>query len=451
MKQQQQRQRKWISRGRLVIASAFFLVCCCVFLNFGWGLFHIQAAPLVLRSVTLGGWVACLGLFLLFCLTLLGGRIYCGLLCPLGVLQELLSILRGRRPMKFIHDAPILRMALLGIVWGLLLGGSALGLFFLEPYSMWGRILRASSYLGLFSLGILALFVVWQQRIFCTHLCPVGMLMGLLAKRGLFRLAITSGCVRCGQCEKQCPSGCIDAQSQSLDNARCVRCLACVSTCPAGSIRWVRSSNTTQTQPTDASRRAFLVQSGVLLAGLGVGWVLARQGLSRSMFESKKAPSEGHFLPPGAGNWDRFAARCTGCQRCVQACPSRIIVPGPGGVGPVRLDLACGFCDPTCHRCGTVCPTGAIPSLKPSEKQRLQIALASLQPQQCQVFQTDEPCGRCAQVCPTQAIILRANGAPRPVKTDFCIGCGACQHVCPTRAIQLHPVKQQTLQKEMIK
>ena len=205
--------------------------------------------------------------------------------------------------------------------------------------------------------------------------------------------------------------------------------------------RQFRAHPETAETPVDPSRRAFLLRGGILVAGLAAGAVLVRTGLSRLA----ELPRRFGILPPGAQDAERFAAKCTSCQLCTANCPEKIIVPAPGGTGPVSLDLNRGACRFNCNLCAQLCPTGAILPLTLKEKQHTKIAEAKFNPRNCIVFQEEEECGRCASVCPVRAITLRGNGTPRPVNTNLCIGCGACQAVCPApeKAMTVHEIEKQ--------
>jgi len=186
---------------------------------------------------------------------------------------------------------------------------------------------------------------------------------------------------------------------------------------------------------------------GALAAGLAAGVVLAKTGMTKVHEFAKRFK----ILPPGAGSAERFASRCTGCQLCTANCPAKIIVPAPGGTGPVSLDLSRGSCQYDCRRCSQVCPTGAIRPLTLKTKQHTKIAEARFHPQTCIVFQDGTGCGRCAKACPTGAISLRRTGAPR-LNVKLCIGCGACSLVCPAKekAMTVQPVEEQTVLTEAV-
>ncbi len=391
--------------------------------------------PELLRFQFIPSLIAFSAVFLLFVLlTFLFGRFYCAFICPLGILQDFIAFISRRKSSPQKNHAK-LRYAIAGIVFGLLMGGWAGGLLFLDPYSNSGRIFYFSSAAGITAFIVIAFLAVWKKRIFCTAICPAGTVMGLLAKYGVFRLKIADTCVKCGQCVRNCPAGCIDIAQGAVDNERCVRCMNCLAVCPRHSISFAKN----HPAPVNESRRKFLINGTVLIAGLAAGVSIAKAGLGKLEYLGQKFG----ILPPGAGSRERFASKCTGCQLCVKACPSKIIVPANGGIGPVSLDLSRGFCSYDCHKCSQVCPTGAIKSLTLPEKQKLKIAEAKFDPKKCYVFQAGEECGLCAEVCPTHAATLRKSGAPYPVKTNLCIGCGACQKVCPAQAMTVHEIDKQ--------
>ena len=390
-----------------------------------------------LTAFTVGG--LCI-LLAIVAITFLFGRFYCAVLCPLGICQDIFSFLCFRKS-KEQYNYPWLRYPIFGIAVGMLAFGWHTVFLLFDPYSEFGRMAGAFLAGGFVPLAVIIALSIWKKRIYCTSICPVGTMLGLIAKRGVLRLAIKDKCVKCGKCVQNCPSGCIDIDNGSIDNERCVRCLNCMSACPLGSIGFAFPKHAGQ--PVSQSRRAFIVNGGILIAGLAVGAAMAKCGFG--MLE--KAARRLKILPPGAGDAVRFTKKCTGCQLCKANCPQQIIVSAPGGTGPVSLDLSKGHCDFDCNRCSQICPTGAIKPLALEEKRRTKIAQASFNPKNCIVFQEGEPCGKCAQNCPTKAISLRKNGTPKPVKSSLCIGCGACQDACPAanKAMTVQEIEKQEI------
>lgn len=426
---------------RISIAAVSLLLTLLAFLGYGVAALyeHLQFGPALLRGLAGGGLLVVLGILLG---TFLVGRFYCAVVCPLGILQDLAGWL-SRRKTAQAPNLPWLRYATASIVYGILACGWAVGFLVLDPYSLTGRAFRLVLYAGLAPVALILAVAVWKKRLFCTTICPVGTLLGLVAKKGIFRLGISSDCVSCGRCSRQCPTGCIDLAKKRIDNERCVRCMDCAGVCPKHCIRLGRRDATEgrkpEEEPVDASRRRFLQQGGVLLAGFAAGFGIGRFCRAGGVATRKR----GAILPPGAGDEDRLALRCTACQLCVANCPSGIIVSAGG---PVSIDLSRGSCRYDCTLCGQVCPTGALTPLTLAQKRRTKIAEVVFRPQSCIVFQNMVSCGKCAAACPTGAITLRKSGAPR-VHANLCIGCGACQAACPAvpKAMSVQAIEKQVL------
>ena len=209
-------------------------------------------------------------------LTLLAGRVYCSIICPLGIMQDVIIFMRKIAGKKFFASYPsskelaVRKYMRLGFL-GLFVGGGFLGLHFvwLEPYAIYGRIVsfllspvyrsgvnqfaswsaEISNYLvcvvenALPAMGVflitLSFFVVivaltlWKGRLWCNTVCPVGTVLGFLAKFSFFKIKInSSSCVKCGACEKICRAQCIDVANGKVDFSRCVGCYDCSAICP---------------------------------------------------------------------------------------------------------------------------------------------------------------------------------------------------------------------------
>lgn len=432
---------KW-NKIRIAGAILFMLAVGVAFSGIGGifaGLPHAQFGPALMKCLAAFSAGTLATVLAIALATFCFGRFYCAVFCPFGCLQDFIGWISRRNGKTAPNFAPI-RYAVAGAAFGMLVFGWAAPFLLLDPYSNFGRIAGSFTAGGVIPLVVIALLALWKKRIFCTTVCPVGTLLGVLAKHGIFRLRFTGDCVKCGICVKACPAGCIDPAAGVIDNERCVRCLNCLSVCRLHAVKFGVPEK--KRVSVDEARRAFLINGGVLFAGLAAGAVLAKAGMARL------AEYAGKFkiLPPGAGDRERFASKCTACQLCTANCPAKIIVPASGGDGPVSLDLNRGACQYECNRCSQVCPTGALRPLTLETKQKTKIAEAKFNPRTCLVFQEGARCGHCAHACPTGAITLRRTGAPR-LNAKLCIGCGACQNVCPApeKAMAVHEIEAQTL------
>jgi len=102
------------------------------------------------------------------------------------------------------------------------------------------------------------------------------------------------------------------------------------------------------------------------------------------------------------------------------------------------LDYGKKYCNYNCHKCSTVCPSGAIKRISLEEKRRTKIATAVVHTDIC------IQCGLCVRECP-RGIIMKEFGDFPQIAADKCIGCGACASMCPVKAITIEPVNEQII------
>ena len=145
-------------------------------------IFDIQILPLVQRVIVDFSIFALSLLIGIIILTVLFGRIYCSTICPLGIIQELTNILfwSKKRKNKYIKSYPI-KYFILAISLGILFGGSATFIRYIEPYSYFGSAFTFSI-VGIIALLSIIILTFFKNRFFCTNICPVGTILGLISK-----------------------------------------------------------------------------------------------------------------------------------------------------------------------------------------------------------------------------------------------------------------------------
>lgn len=401
-------------------------------------------------------------------LTFVFGRIYCSVICPMGVFQDLVIRVRkllspkARKPKRhFVKEPRIVRYGVLALVIVTVLTFSQLLLTVLAPYSAYGRMVR--SIVGLSrgeslapallitaaaTLVVICVCAWIWGRGWCNTVCPVGSALGLVSRFSLFKVSIDqSQCVSCRKCEKGCKSSCIDIDTHTIDHSRCVDCFDCLDSCPKGGIKFRFSlPRKAKTGPVaesvDKGRRAFMATTALVGGSLALGAQNKRLDGGLADVIDKTSPERAERLVPfGAESVKDFYDRCTACQLCVNNCPNGVLRPSTdiGHFLQPQMGYEKGWCRPECTTCSQVCPAGAIRPLKAEEKLTHKIGTAKVNLSLCLAAKDEAGCGNCSRHCPVGAVrMVKTDGYHRsiPVVAEAqCIGCGACEYLCPARPI----------------
>lgn len=393
-------------------------------------------------TYNLGGSAIVVGVILV--ITLLFGRVYCAILCPLGIMQDFLMLIEkvlhlNKLKNHYIVAKKVWQFSIFIIVFGLFIGGITLPFRILEPFSIFGRIIvgiEQNLSTLLFALGVVFLttfvmFTLFARRIYCNLLCPVGAILSIPAFFAVFKLKIDQDkCIKCKKCTKNCPGYCLDIEKKKLNFEHCLLCGNCIKSCPTHAISYAKNQKKIAT---DLSRRDLITLGSLGIFSIAIGFLFKKKSTQPA---KTYAPAIGDIpiLPPGAGSVSRFAAKCTACQICVNSCLGEVLQPNSKMGGQVQVSFESGMCEFNCKRCSEVCPSGAIKKLSLSEKMLTRIGLAEYHREICIPFLDGTECGACAEHCPTGALTMTdgPNGAKIPkLKESLCIGCGNCEYACP--------------------
>ncbi|MDL2265049.1 4Fe-4S binding protein [Parabacteroides sp. OttesenSCG-928-G07] len=503
---------KWL---RVFLAAIIFIPIFLYFVDFrnyspeSWShLLKIQLFPAILAG-SIGV------LVFQFILALLFGRLYCSVICPAGVFQDIINRIfcigkkkkKGVRRFTYHKPNNVLRYSITGIVFVLALFGFLWLGMALDPYSNFGRIAtnlfrplavwgnnffadilaKADNYTlfhvsvstvttagliaGIVALLTFILMVVFRGRLFCNTLCPIGGLLSLISRYSFFRIAINKEkCISCGICEQTCKAEAINTQDFTVDTSRCVDCFNCVSSCKKGSINYTfkpfykkeekktEESVLAYTAPeaVSNSRRSFLATGATVAATLPVISTVAHAATGEAQKE-KVNP----ITPPGSLSLDRFKDKCTGCHICVVQCPSQVLRPaglqfGLGYMLRPYVSYYDSYCNYECTVCADVCPNDAILGIDVEQKVTTQVGIAEFFLERCIVETENTDCGACSEHCPTQAVHMELykEGSTLTVpvvEPDLCIGCGGCESICPVRPDRAIVIKANTVHQRVEK
>jgi ferredoxin len=449
-----------------------------------------QIVPLFISFFFEGFFLSLILVVLFLAITIIFGRIYCSFFCPLGGFQDILIRVKKTK-VKFGFHRPLnlLKITILVFVIISLISGSLYLLGYLDPYSLFGRIvnyllkpaivlinnsfeiiLRKSDIywlrimnlphldpLSLIPFILILTLIIYlslkRGRLYCNSICPLGTLLGIFSIRCLYRIEIDeSNCTSCGICESVCKAECINSKEKFVDNSSCVRCFNCLNACPSSAIKYkpsIRKKKPEKKESQSLSRRNFIYSSFGALIFSGIN-LFAR---NRKTTSQRDVPPP---TPPGSISLDKYISKCTACYLCVNNCPTNVLQPslfqyGLKGVFIPHMDFDSGYCSYDCVKCLEACPTDAIIPHTKEEKKKIQIGRVKFIKDFCVVYKNNTNCGACAEICPTAAVtMIPYKGTLRipATRPNFCIGCGACQNVCPAKPEKAIVVETNIVHKE---
>ena len=401
-------------------------------------------------------------------LTLLLGRVYCSVVCPLGVYQDVAAWLwlrlfhNGRKRYSHVKHPALhngVRAAIF-VVFVVLTAAGLTGLASLiAPYSSFIRMTqtlaqpayiaannilawmaeRADSYafysvevwtrsvatltVTLITWGFITTLAARWGRIYCNSICPIGSLLGVVARFSLYKPRVDNDkCIGCGLCERNCKAQAIKVtrgKGTQIDYTRCIDCFNCLEVCKHGALKYKaykkenekrrngETKNDSGMMPFDKSRRTFLLASLSAVAGGALAQAGKKVDGGFATLKEKVIPErQTPILPPGAQSARHFAIHCTACQLCVSECPNNVLRPSADLAHFMQpvMSYERGYCREECHRCSDVCPTGALRLADSAEKVSTKVGQAHWVKKNCIPVTDGVECGNCARHCPTGAI-----------------------------------------------
>jgi polyferredoxin len=186
-------------------------------------------------------------------LALLARNAFCGWLCPLGFLQDLVSggsrfVQRRVRPVRravrwltanarplAALDRPLRLLKYAVLAWAV--GGAAVwGVMVFRDVDPWFALLefvRLSIAPGFIVLALVVGAAFFVDRPWCRYACPPGAAAGLVGKLSPVRIErVADACLSCGICTRACPMALPVGTAQRITSADCNACLECIGACP---------------------------------------------------------------------------------------------------------------------------------------------------------------------------------------------------------------------------
>lgn len=436
----------------------------------------LELDPLVALSGFLTSFTLYKGMILsliIIIFTLFFGRFFCSWVCPLGIMNQMVSFIATGRRRAENHRLnayrPLFRVKyyfLIALLVVALCGGMQTGV--LDPISLLFRSMAVSGLpmvdrLGVlvypnppvFNGGVLVAVILlailaanrFMPRFWCRVVCPLGALLGILSRWSPLGIQRdVEKCNNCAKCLQFCQGGC--DPNGAWRRSECHLCMNCLEECPEGALHFGLPKKTSSVhRPLDLHRRRVLETA----VGSLTIFPLMRSSVSSVTLDHSQV-----IRPPGSLVEGDFSRRCIKCGACMRVCPTNVVQPalleaGFEGIWTPLLVNRIGYCEHHCVLCGLVCPTGAIRALSVEEKigrspydSPIRLGTAFFDHGRCLPWAMDVPCIVCEEVCPTSPKAIwyrpvtvldrdkRSVSLKQPfVKPELCIGCGICENKCP--------------------
>jgi len=193
-------------------------------------------------------------------LALLLGRVFCGWVCPMGLLSEFVAGIR--RVLAWMgldfFAFPLsnrLKYAILAIGVGFAVTSSVSFFYTIYPPRIVSDMVRDSLlstielYAAVFIGAILLVELLFVERLWCRCLCPGGAVYSILGRGRFLRIRRDKGiCTDCGDCDKACPHEL--EPSHELLGGECDNCGLCRRSCKPRALHYSWSSQGKQTGDT---------------------------------------------------------------------------------------------------------------------------------------------------------------------------------------------------------
>ena len=204
--------------------------------------YFLSHLPVLFEEYSFGGvilfFVSTIGFALLL------GRTICGFLCPVGLIQDIMHVIRQKTRTEGISMTQNLYRRLAPVKWlmvllmfGLVFAGGEFCSFC--PAIVTSPVLagmKVSIYLSGFMMVIVLVGSFFKRRFWC-NICPLGFMIGLTHRISPFRVKKdTVACTECGACYEACPMGIkmiyTEREKTDVTDINCIMCGECVRSCP---------------------------------------------------------------------------------------------------------------------------------------------------------------------------------------------------------------------------
>lgn len=174
-------------------------------------------------------------------LALIAKKSFCGWVCPIGFIQELIHQLSkrfmpNRKPLNTNLNSKLKSLRYVALAASLYFTYRA-GELILRGYDPFYIIFSGFGHgtLGWVSIAMLVLILggaAFIPMFFCRYLCPLGATLDPFSRLGLIKIARNDkACLSCGDCSTACPHDLNPSDTTLMTHRDCTNCLECLDAC----------------------------------------------------------------------------------------------------------------------------------------------------------------------------------------------------------------------------
>lgn len=190
-------------------------------------------------------WPQLLAMIIIFIITIVLGRFFCGWLCTFGAMNDFIYIISkkvfGTKFKVSEKVDSILKylkyVILIFIIVDIWTSGSKT----FDSYSPWDTFAQFYNISGAITihtggfilLVIIVVGAVFIERFFCRYLCPLGAVFAILSKARILKIKkFRDKCGSCKICTNNCSMGIKLYQIDKVSSGECINCFKCIDVCP---------------------------------------------------------------------------------------------------------------------------------------------------------------------------------------------------------------------------
>lgn len=189
----------------------------------------------------------------LFVLSLFGGRLFCGYLCPTSGLQECLNLVQVKKAKGgWLHSIRyiiwVIWLVAIGSMFAFAGGIKEIDFFYQTTNGI--SIAKPIAYTVYYVviMGVLILQMLLGKRAFCHYVCWISPFMVVGARLGkwlkipaIHMATQKEKCIGCRRCTEVCPMS-LDVEKMAkvgkMGNSECILCGECIDCCPKKVIKY---------------------------------------------------------------------------------------------------------------------------------------------------------------------------------------------------------------------